>query len=91
MNSQQEDLGYYFQVGLHTYYTTDKKEIMYHKQGHEMKYKQSYLAYKMRIIWPLVDFLARYYNLMLNIAVIAFAIYSQISTFFLVCLFFFVL
>lgn len=56
-----------------------------------MKYKQSYLAYKMHFIWPLLDFLARYYNLVLNIAVIAFAIYSQISTFFLVCLLIFVL
>ena len=31
MYSQQEELGYYFQVGLHTYYTIDKREIMYHK------------------------------------------------------------
>ena len=56
-----------------------------------MKYKQSYLAYKLRFCWPFIDILASYFNLVLNVAVIAFALYHQISVFYCVCLFFMVL
>ena len=80
-----------FQFGLHTYHTSDKREIKYLRHHHEMKYKQSYLAYKMRFCWPFIDILAAYFNLVLNIAVIAFAIYHQISVFYCVCLLFLVL
>jgi len=54
-----------------------------------MKYKQSYLAYKLTLLWPILDFLASYFNLVLNISVIAFAIYTQVSIFFGVALLFF--
>ena len=41
-----------------------------------MKYKLSYLAYKLSFLWGLLDFIASYYNLVLNLSVVAFAIYT---------------
>ena len=82
---------YIYQIGFNTYSTNDEQEIMYHRKAHEMKYKMSYLAYKLKFIWPVVDFLASYFYLILNITVIAFALYSQISVFYGVCLLFLVI
>ena len=53
-----------------------------------MKYKQAYLAYKLYFIWPVLDFLANYFNLILNSTIIAFALYSQISLFYGICFLF---
>ena len=84
-----EEEGYIFQVGFYAGTTNDILEIQYHKQNHEMKYKLSYLAYKLAFIWGFLDFIASYFNLMLNLAVVAFAIYTQVSLFYGVCLLFF--
>ena len=53
-----------------------------------MKYKQAYLSYKLRCVWPVLDFLANYFNMILNTTIIAFALYSQISIFYGLCLLF---
>lgn len=86
-----QEEGYVFQVGFYAGTTNDKNEILYHQQHHDMRYKQAYLAYKLHFIWPFIDFLASYFNLILNLVVVAFAFYKQISIFYGFCLLFLVL
>ena len=46
-----------------------------------MKYKMSYLVYKMRKLWPILDTIAAYFYLVLFVTILAFALYFQLALF----------
>ena len=46
-----------------------------------MRYKLSYLTYKMKIAWPVLDIIAAYFYHILNITILVFAIYYQLAVF----------
>ena len=53
----------------------DTHEILHHKQTLNMKYKMSYLVYKMRKLWPIIDTIAAYFYLVVFVTILAFALY----------------
>ena len=59
--------------------SSDADEYLNHKQYIAMKYKSSYLAYKSRRIWSLLDELAAHTYLVNSTIVLVFAIYYQIA------------
>ena len=44
-----------------------------------MKYKVSYTIYKLKPIWPFLNFLARYFHLILTTVILVFALYYQLA------------
>ena len=46
-----------------------------------MKYKMSYMVYKMRKAWPIFDVIAAYFYLVVFVSVLAFSLYFQIALF----------
>lgn len=61
--------------------TTDKMEILHHKQTRYMKYKTSYTPYQLQKIWPLLDVMAAYFHIVLNVTILCFALYYQLAIF----------
>jgi hypothetical protein len=49
-----------------------------------MLYKLSFVVYKVKIMWPLFNIIALYFNLVLAIAVISLALYYQIAILWLI-------
>lgn len=54
---------------------TQTIEVLHHKQVMTMRYKLSYLTYKMKKAWPVLDIIAAYFYIVLNVVILAFAIY----------------
>ena len=46
-----------------------------------MKYKMSYLVYRMRKLWPVLDTIAAYFYLVVFVTILAFALYFQLALF----------
>jgi hypothetical protein len=44
-----------------------------------MQYKVSYFLWKVKVLWPVFDFISLYFNLVLSATILSFALYSQIS------------
>lgn len=65
---------------------TETAEIMHHKQTLSMRYKLSYMTFRMRKAWPVFDGLAAYFYLVLNVSILAFALYYQLALFWAVAL-----
>ena len=51
-----------------------------------MKYKLTYLTYKIRKAWPVFDILAAYSYIVLYVSMLAFALYYQLAVFWAVAL-----
>ena len=64
----------------------DTVEILHHKQTMIMKYKLSYMIYRMRKVWPLFDTIAAYFYLVVFVSVLAFSLYFQIALFWAISL-----
>ena len=64
----------------------DTNEILHHKQTMNMKYKLSYMVYRIRRAWKVLDILAAYFYLVLNVSILAFALYFQLALFWAICL-----
>lgn len=54
-------------------------EYRHLKQWLEMRYKLSFLVFKIRPVWGIFDFLANYFYLILAIVVLCYALYHQIA------------
>lgn len=77
---------YVYNYGKISGLTTDKMEILHHKQTRHMKYKTSYTTYKLKKIWSLLDVMAAYFYIVLNVSILSFALYYQLAVFWAVAL-----
>ena len=57
----------------------ERLEELYHTQNLDMKYKVSYTIYKLKPIWPFLNFLATYFYLILTSIILVFALYYQLA------------
>ena len=71
--------GYMFSLGFKAGITYNKEEIQYHQMYMGIKYKQSFLAYKLMYFWPVIDFLANYFYLILNLTIFIYALLTWLS------------
>lgn len=56
-------------------------EILHHIQMRTMRYKLSYMTYRIKKAWPILDYVAAYFQLLLYVSILAFAIYYQLAAF----------
>jgi len=72
---EQLESEFVFNYGNVSGVTSDTMEILHHKQTMSMKYKISYLTYRIKTAWPLLDAIAAYYYIVINVTILAFALY----------------
>lgn len=72
---EQSESEFVFNYGNISGVTSDTMEILHHKQTMSMKYKISYLTYQLEAAWPLLDAIAAYYFIIINVTILAFALY----------------
>ena len=72
---EQSESEFVFNYGNISGVTSDTMEILHHKQTMSMKYKISYLTYQLETAWPLLDAIAAYYFIIINVTILAFALY----------------
>ena len=54
-------------------------EYKHLKQFLDMRYKLSYLVFKIKLIWPVLDYVASYFHLLLSTVVLCYALYNSIA------------
>ncbi len=54
-------------------------EYKHLKQFLDMRYKFSYLVFKIKLIWPVLDYMASYFHLLLSTVVLCYALYNSIA------------
>ena len=72
---EQSESEFVFNYGNISGVTSDTMEILHHKQTMSMKYKISYLTYQLETARPLLDAIAAYYFIIINVTILAFALY----------------
>lgn len=54
-------------------------EYKHLKQFLEMRYKLSYLVFRLKFFWPIFDICASYFHLILSTVVLCYALYNSLS------------
>ena len=54
-------------------------ELQSYQEYQNMKYKVSYMVYRLRVLWPALDKISEYFHLIFSSLVVIFSIYIQLS------------